>query len=430
MFTGYGGSEARVAITKDGTVVYEPAVLTPGVAGTGFVPGAPGPRPQTQLSPGGLAISSNQGATWRFVKPAGVTWTPQDDQLFVDRRTGRIFWYALEPNPVPQSGGVDPQDQIPFGYANLLTSADDGRTWTYAAVPGYAASENPRFAAAPAPKGQPRPVDYPNVAYWCGNNALFVYVARECWRSLDGGVTWQMASVLFHRGPSSYSECGGQEERFNDGDGNYPQPAPDGSLYVMVQCGGKTFLARSTDEASTWPIVHVHGKPLTIPHADELRVDPAGNLYGIEQRGNRLLLRVSRDGGRTWSPALDVLAPGARGLEQWFVAVRRPGQVAFAYLAHDGARAGFDAYLTMTRDALAGSPVFFSAILNDPRRPLDASAGTPAKDDFIGVDIGPDGSAWGAFYADCTARAPECSSGQGSNFEANRAFAGRLVWPS
>src|SRR5438105_2992607 len=228
MFTGYGGSEARVAVTKDGTVVYEPAVLTPGLGGTGFVPGAPGPRPQTQLSPGGLAISSNQGATWRFVKPAGVTWTPQDDQVFVDRRTGRIFWYALEPNPVPQSGGVDPQDQTPFGYANLLTSRDDGRTWTYAAVPGYAASENPRFAAAQPPNGQAKPADYPNVAYWCGNNALFVYVARECWRSLDGGLTWQMASVLFHSGPSSYSECGGQQEVFNAGDGNYPQAAPGG----------------------------------------------------------------------------------------------------------------------------------------------------------------------------------------------------------
>src|SRR5438309_2365442 len=166
MFTGYGGSEPRVAVTRDGAVVYEPAVLTPGLAGTGYAPGAPGPRPQTQVSPGGLSISSNQGATWRFVKPAGVTWTPQDDQLFVDRRTGRIFWYALEPNPVPQSGGVDPQDQIPFGYANLLTSADDGRTWTYAAVPGYAASENPRFAAAPAPREQPKPADYPNVASW------------------------------------------------------------------------------------------------------------------------------------------------------------------------------------------------------------------------------------------------------------------------
>ena len=69
-------------------------------------------------------------------------------------------------------------------------------------------------------------------------------------------------------------------------------------------------------------IVHLHRKPLTIPHADELRIDPAGNLYGVEQRGNRLLLRVSRDGGRRWSRPKDILAPGARGLENVAVSLR------------------------------------------------------------------------------------------------------------
>src|SRR5438132_3382940 len=92
MPTGFGGSESRVAVTKDGAVVFEPAVLTPGLAGTGFASGAPGPRPQTQASAGGLAVSKDDGRAWRFVKPAGTYWTPQDDQLYVDRRTGRIFW--------------------------------------------------------------------------------------------------------------------------------------------------------------------------------------------------------------------------------------------------------------------------------------------------------------------------------------------------
>src|SRR2546421_37814 len=210
MFTGLGGSEARVAVTKDGTVVFEPAVLTPGVLGTGYAPGAPGPRPQTQTSPGGLATSGDQGGRWRFVAPAGATWTPQDDQLAVDRRTGRIFWYAMEPNPFPQPGSsVSPQDQLPLGYANLLTSPDDGRTWHHFALPGYVASENPRFAFARPRAGEGHPARYPDVAYWCGNNALFIYVARECWRSLDGGLSWGLRSVLFHRGPSDRPECGG-----------------------------------------------------------------------------------------------------------------------------------------------------------------------------------------------------------------------------
>src|SRR3954451_15415695 len=32
--TGYGGAETRIAVTADGTVVYEPAAVTPGIAGT------------------------------------------------------------------------------------------------------------------------------------------------------------------------------------------------------------------------------------------------------------------------------------------------------------------------------------------------------------------------------------------------------------
>src|SRR3954471_14160479 len=69
--TGYGGAETRIVVTADGTVVYEPATMTPGVAGTGFVPGAPGPHLSTSLQPGGLAVTSDQGAHWGFVKPAG-----------------------------------------------------------------------------------------------------------------------------------------------------------------------------------------------------------------------------------------------------------------------------------------------------------------------------------------------------------------------
>jgi hypothetical protein len=171
--TGYGGAETRIAVTADGTVVYEPATLTPGVAGTGFVPGAPGPRLSTSLQPAGLAATSDRGAHWRFVKPAGLTWVAQDDQVYVDRHTGRIFYYALSPNPVPQAGSAPTEDQIPAGHAHLMASGDDGRTWTYAALTPFVESENARFAAAPPPPGGARPSGYPDVAYWCGTDMLF-----------------------------------------------------------------------------------------------------------------------------------------------------------------------------------------------------------------------------------------------------------------
>ena len=434
--TGYGGSETRVVVTADGTVVYEPATQTPGLAGTGFAPGAPGPRPSTSLQPGGLALTSDQGAHWRFVKPAGATWVPQDDQVYVDRRTGRIFYYALSPTPVPQSGGVPTEDQVPAGHAHLMVSGDDGRTWSYSALTPYVESENPRFATAPAPAGGARPSGYPDVAYWCGNDMLFYWAApaipgyRACYRSLDGGGTWAQTSILFSQPVPQHKECGTNPEVFNAGDGNYPEPAPDGSLYVTVVCGSNTFLARSTDEGATWPILHDgKGAPLTIPTTDELRVDERGNLYSVHLDGTHLNLRISRDGGRSWAPALDMTAPGVTSINEWFVA-QRGGEVAVSYLATTGSATGLDGYVTVTRDALAAVPLFWSATVNAPGHPLYNGSPAMARDDFIGVDIAPDGTPWASFFTSCGSgdTSPGCA-GQAGDPQAAGAVAGRLAFP-
>src|SRR5207248_1258358 len=156
--------------------------------------------------------------------------------------------------------------------------------------------------------------------------------------SLDGGVRWQYRSELFTAGVPQHKECGSNAEQFNALDGNYPQPEPDGSLVVMVACGGKTYLARSTDEAGSWPIIrNGDGQPRVIPNAAELRTDPYGNLYELQQDGKSLLLRTSRDDGVTWSNSLDMTAPGVVNIDQWYVAVRGAGQIAVSYY---GQRAG------------------------------------------------------------------------------------------
>jgi hypothetical protein len=432
--TGFGGAETRIAVTADGTVVYEPATVTPGLAGTGFVPGAPGPRLSTSVEPGGLAVTSDQGAHWQFVKPGGATWVAQDDQLYVDRSTGRIFYYALSPNPVPQTGDVPIEDQIPAGHAHIMVSGDDGKTWSYSALTPFVESENPRFAAAPPPRGGALPVGYPNVAYWCGNDMLFYWAApvipgyRACYRSLDGGKTWSQRSTLFSQPVPTHSECGTNPEVFNAGDGNYPEPAPDGTLDVTVVCGSNTFLAKSTDEGATWPILrNGKGDPLTIPPTDELRVDGNGNLYSVHLDGTHLLLLISRDGGLDWSAPLDMTAPGVTSISQWFVA-QRGSAVAVSYLATTGSASGLDGYLTVTHDALAASPLFWSSTINPPDKPLYAGSPAEARDDFIGADIGPDGTPWASFFTSCPAgsTSPGCA-GQDGNPQASGAVAGRLA---
>lgn len=437
--TGFGGAETQVVSLDSGALVYEPAILTPGLAGTGFLPGVPGPAPSTQLSPGGLALSGYSGASWSFVEPAGATWVPQDDALYVDRTTGWLFYYALAANPVPAAGQVPLQDQVPAGEAHLMVSPDRGRTWNETGLPGFVESENPRFTSAPPFPGDALPAGgYADVTYWCGNDAVNLGQPlpgyRACYRSLDGGASWQYASMLASGPAPQHRQCGTNAETFADLDPNYPEGAPDGSLYAEVTCGGVTYLARSTDEAASWPLVTSAGKPVTLPADGELRVDGKGNLYLVYLTGQSTLdLRVSRNGGLSWGAPLDMTPPGAAhgNVVQWAVAERGDGEVAASYLVQRGTSALYDGYLSVTFDALgADPPVFLGAALNAPSNPLRTSAPASARDDYIGVDITPGGTPWAAFAASCPGPVPgsPACAGQAGNSEANEAVAGRLAF--
>jgi hypothetical protein len=399
--TGYLTGETHVRVFPNGTVVQQPAQTVPGVAGTGFVPGAPGPRPQTQLTPGGFAISGDSGRSFRYVEPAGTQWVASDGAIHIDSATGRLYYYALSPVTVPSSG-IPVEDQLPAGYAHLLTSDDNGRTWFNTQAPGYVESENPRFTSGPAPRGGDQPVPGERVAYWCGNTLMFAYGERDCWRTLDGGHSWSYRSTLLRRGVPIHAECGSAEESFDAGDGYYPQTGPDGSLWTLVSCGGSTYLARSTDEAASFPIVRKLGP------TDELRVDSRGTFYGVTEAGTALFLRTSHDQGRTWSAPVNLIAPARRGsaIGQWAMALRGPGQVAVAYLTrHKGG--GYDGSVTVQRGS-----AFVSATVHGARQQL-VTTPQAAKDDYIDLDVAPDGSAWASFYGDC-GRDPACA-GSSSN---------------
>ena len=394
--TGFLTNETHVRVAPDGAVVQQPAETAPGVAGTGFVAGAPGPRPQTQFTSAGFAISRNGGQRFERVLPSGQEWIATDGSIYIDPVTGRLYYYSLGPAVIPQAGGVAVTDQLVAGYAHLMTSPDDGRTWTHTQAVGYVESENPRFTSGPTPRGGDEPVPGERVAYWCGNTILVAYGQRDCWRTLDGGSTWEFRSTLFRSGVPVHAECGSDEEVMSPFDGNYPQAAPDGSLWTLVACGAKTFLARSTDEAATFPVLRA------VPAFNELRITPDGVMYGVTQAGTHLYLRSSRTDGRTWSAPVDLVSPPTRGaaLGQWAMAARSAGQVAVAYQTAR-ARGGWNGNVTLTRD---GGRTLVSATVHDGRRALVAS-GQTGMDDFIDVDVGPDGSAWGSFYADCDGNA-------------------------
>ncbi|MEY2430544.1 MAG: hypothetical protein QOC92_269 [Acidimicrobiaceae bacterium] len=448
--TGFAAAESHIVVTNRGTVVYTPAVVPSGLIGTGQGPGV-APDTDANASPAAIAVTNDDGSQWSLVKPLGVTWNPTDHADYVDPVTGRLFYENY--GPIPLAPSIGPEQD---GPSHILWSDDDGQTWHHTVLPALTLTENPRFTSAPPVGGQPPPVGYPDVIYFCANtNVGFtspVIVGRLCYRSLDGGTTFTQSSQLFNAAVAQHPECGTDGENFSAVDGYYPEPAHDGSLFVLVSCGAKTFLARSIDEGSSFPVVRDgSGNPVEVsvptdsittaigsgPH---LRIDSDDNMYLIypEITGRtltKLFLQVSDDHGLSWTAPLELTAPGVTGVLRWAVAAREPGHVAVAYLGQRDGQSTFDGYLTETRDALDalqpdGHPKFWSAVMNDPAQPLmfgrtikgagfidaggvlqlpylfplgiqpiteDATAGF----DFIGATIGPDGTPWAGFARDC-----------------------------
>lgn len=403
--TGFGGAESRMAVGPNGDLMETPAIM-------GVEPTVPGqPTPEVVLSSNsGIGWSQNGGSSWNVIMANDDLCPQGDNDLYIDRVTGRLFYTCLY-DPLPP-----PADRYSVPYlatSDLLSSTPPGyTTWNKVTEYGYQ-SENPRFTTAPAPAGQTPPVPGENMAYWCGNlSNMIVTGTRTCHRSFDGGASWEFASILFSTVPQ-HSECGTNAENLSAG---YPQGGPDGSLWVMVQCGGVTYLAKSIDEAATWPILYKpDDTPVTVPITSTagggfgfgnplLRVDSAGNLYVVEKIGSAVLLRVSQDQGLTWSGPLNMIAPAARQVSphSWGAAIGyQPGHVAVSYLAERSSE-GYDGYITVTHNALDPDPVFYGAAVNPPSSPIVTTiGGLGSAEDFITLAMGPDGTPWAPFFSDC-----------------------------
>ena len=216
--------------------------------------------------------------------------------------------------------------------------------------------------------GGVRPAGYPRVVYFCANtNVGFTSPAilgRVCFRSLDGGTTWTRASQLFASLLPKHAECGTSGESFSAVDGYYPEPASDGSLYVLVACGGKTYLARSNDEEATFPVVHTAGGPVVLPadvpidsitralgSGPQLRIGTDDVFYLVypQLTGSaitKLVVRASGDHGVTWSGPSDLTAPGVTRVLRWSAAQRGDGLLAVGYLGQRAGQTTWDAYVT------------------------------------------------------------------------------------
>lgn len=371
--TGYPTSETTLAVTDAGSLIFSPA--------------------QTENS---MARSTDGGATWTLTRPATEQptgfWNTVDPDVIADRRTGRVFWsHATGPvrdetalpqvNPLPQGAGFYLAAAQGF---QVYTSSDDGLSWHTADYSTAPTGDWEKLAVGPPPASGPAPTGYPDMVYLCANSPLEVSgPGRLCYKSLDGGSTFQIAGYASPTASNPQDVCPPL---------NFEAPVVDsaGVMYQPVTCQRADYVVLSKDEGSSYTWLPVPGAPTgTVDSGPylQLAVDDAGNLYGLWQTGGLIYLIASRDHGHTWSAPLMVAAPGVGGVSLPSLSAGAPGHVAITYYASGQPNAQqLTAYITQTADALDSQPLFYSGALNDPSHPIFHDYGLPdaPRADFVG----------------------------------------------
>lgn len=331
--------------------------------------------------------STDEGATWTMLDSGGPTtggFVPP--WMSVDPETSRV-WFATT---LPSLCG-----------ARISWSDDDGETWRTNPTVGCPAQGANKLLEGPPPASGEKPVGYPHVVYYCANGEDGRPSLLYCYRSLDGGTSFNFIGSM----PDPELPPGCEE--------HHPARAgvvgPDGVLYFPTQVCGELGIAISRDEGATWTQGRVATTEIQDLYIASIAVDAVGNLY-IAWMGEGSLphLTISRDRGRTWSEVTKVVAPGVTEVRRVAIAARERGEIALAYLGRsDGSQ--FDGYITATANALASRKMFWSATVNHPTEPLVSSSDEQSFGDrfFYGTAvIAPNGDVWAGFHCAKTDACP------------------------
>ena len=382
--------------------------------------------------------STNGGAKWQVVSPrlAGVRNAQTlslDPYVYVDkhstdRDSTRVFTIDLT---------------VACSY--LSFTDDGGKSWlTNPLACGRPVNDHQTLFSAP-PVHSPT-VGYPNIVYYCWNDVG----SSSCGKSLDGGITFHPTGSPAFTGVSpehGRDVCGGLH---GHGFGGY-----DGTIYVPRGYCGQPHLAISKDEGKTWTRVKVANNGMS-HHESGIVADKKGNLYYTWVADDRLpYLAISRDGGKSWTKPMMIAPPGVNETNLPTIDVGATGKIAIAYMGStnspfkpgkdfdDGectaigdclappayGKTTWNGYVTMTADALARKPLFYSGPINHPKDPLVRTNCGPGRChavlDFIDVSIGPDGTPWVALVDACTLAC--AAGGPGYSNSGEDGVVGRMV---
>ncbi|MFN2525516.1 MAG: sialidase family protein [Actinomycetota bacterium] len=429
--TGFGAGEPTLGVTKDGTILFQ------GLAGAPLV-----------------LRTKDGGMTWEDVSPRiqGSRRHPTtlDPYLYVDPDTDRVFTYDFF-----------------FGCSELSFSDDLGDSWTTTLLNCGLMDHQNLFAGPPV--NSPT-VGYPNMVYSCSTQggATIYSVTTECLKSLDGGLSWVLTgSPPYVTGPQPENDLG--IDGYCHGAIGHGYVGRDGTVFVPKGFCGQPWLAISRDEGATWQRVQVadNGVPQTTTgvyeHEAAVASDAKGNIYYFWVSGDRLpYLAVSTDEGETWSKPLMVGPPGIVESTLPKIDVGASGKIAVAYYGSSNSpgkpfpqsddcrpdpvycfrqlfflnppdpesyeKTTWNAYLTVTANALAKKPTFYSGAINDPADPFVRGTCGPirckAVYDFIDVVIDTKGIPWASLVDICISA---CATPEGTNNMGNEGVLGTIV---
>ena len=429
--TEHQAAEPTMGVTRDGTLFY--AAL--------------------QGQDTKLLRSRDGGRTWQELDPL-IPGTHSDEVTFdpfmyVDPITDRLFNADLT---TPNCAGISMSD-------------DAGETFAQSTNCNHADHQN--LFAGPAPDGGTQPSGYKNVVYYCSTDggATLEATGTGCSKSLDGGTTWLRSGDLPYVNDPSRTGGSFGIPGFCSGATGHGIVGPDGTVYLPRGWCDQPYLAISHDEGLTWTKTQVADLGMIVGIEDEVigssagfavedheasvAADPDGNLfYFWIARDHMPYLAISRDGGKSFGKPLMVAAPGVN--EAWGPSIDagERGKIAFAYLGTTNSPGGpycthttgtttcetddgrpatpasayenttWNGYMGMSADALAASPTFQSASVNDPSDPFLKGAGCGpvrclAELDFIDISVAADGTSYAAFVDGCDGPDNCGSSGTG-----------------
>jgi len=346
-------------------------------------------------------VRSDDGAqSWAFVTPKVGDVNRQhvslDPYVYVDDIDGdnaRVFTIDLT---------------VACSYMSF--SDDDGETWTTNPL-ACGRPVNDHQTLFSGPPATSTTINYPNVLYYCWNDVA----TSSCSKSIDGGLTFRPTGAPAFLGYDS-AEDGGQCGGLH----GHGVVAKDGTVYLPREYCGRPYVSFSKDEGLTWTTVRVAKMGANGGSDTSVAVDKKGNIYYLFLGEDRLpYLTVSRNATK-WSKPVPVGPPGLKEANLPSIDARGVGKIALVYYGStnspwkpcdedcptlDYLKTTWNGYLTISANALDGSPLFYTGLVNDPKDPLVRQRCGPGRCynvlDFIDVRIGPDGIAYGAFVDTC-----------------------------